>query len=40
MTVRRDDALRVLIPHVKDDDIVVAVYQSCFDWLALCPAPG
>ena len=39
MTFRRDDALRALIPHVKDDDIVVAVYQSCFDWLALCPRP-
>lgn len=39
MTLRRDDALRALIPHVDDDDIVVAVYQSCFDWLALCPRP-
>lgn len=37
MTLRRDDALRALIPHVKDDDIVVAVYQSCFDWLAINP---
>ena len=39
MTLRRDDALRALIPHVKDEDIVVAVYQSCFDWHALCPRP-
>ena len=37
MTLRRDEALKILIPHVKDDDIVVAVYQSCFDWLALNP---
>jgi len=37
MTLRRDDALKALIPHVSDDDIVVAVYQSCFDWLALNP---
>ena len=37
MTLRRDDALKALIPHVKEDDIVVAVYQSCFDWLALNP---
>jgi phosphonopyruvate decarboxylase len=39
MTIPRDDALRALIPHVADRDIVVAVYQSCFDWLALCPRP-
>lgn len=37
MTFRRDDALRALIPFVSDEDIVVAVYQSCFDWLALNP---
>ena len=37
MTMRRDEALRALIPHIHDSDIVVAVYQSCFDWLALNP---
>lgn len=37
MTLRRDDALRALIPFVGEADIVVAVYQSCFDWLALNP---
>lgn len=37
MTLRRDDALRALIPFVGADDIVVAVYQSCFDWLVLNP---
>ena len=37
MTMHRDAALKALIPHVRDDDIVVAVYQSCFDWLALNP---
>jgi sulfopyruvate decarboxylase subunit beta len=37
MALRRDDALKALIPHVGDEDIVVAVYQSCFDWLALNP---
>ena len=37
MTLRRDDALKALIPHVREEDIVVAVYQSCFDWLALNP---
>jgi thiamine pyrophosphate-dependent acetolactate synthase large subunit-like protein len=35
--IRRDHALIALRPHVKERDIVVAVYQSCFDWLALCP---
>ncbi|MCV2866366.1 thiamine pyrophosphate-dependent enzyme [Albidovulum sediminicola] len=37
MTLRRDDALKAAIPHVADEDIVVAVYQSCFDWLVLNP---
>lgn len=37
MTMHRDVALKALIPHVRDEDIVVAVYQSCFDWLALNP---
>ena len=37
MTLRRDEALKALIPFVGDADIVVAVYQSCFDWLALNP---
>ncbi|MCL6285415.1 thiamine pyrophosphate-dependent enzyme [Ruegeria sp. 2012CJ41-6] len=37
MTLYRDAALKALIPHIRDDDIVVAVYQSCFDWLALNP---
>ncbi len=37
MTMFRDAALKALIPHVRDEDIVVAVYQSCFDWLALNP---
>lgn len=37
MTMQRDAALNALIPHVRDEDIVVAVYQSCFDWLALNP---
>lgn len=35
--MRRDLALRALKPHVAPEDIVVAVYQSCFDWLAICP---
>lgn len=37
MTMRRDAALKALIPHIRDQDIVVAVYQTCFDWLAINP---
>ena len=37
MSMHRDQVLKMLIPHVGPDDIVVAVYQSCFDWLALYP---
>lgn len=33
--MRRDHAIEALRDHVSPEDIVVAVYQSCFDWLAL-----
>lgn len=39
MTLYRDKALMALKEHVRDEDIVVAVYQSCFDWLGICPRP-
>ena len=35
--IKRDDALHVLREFVNQDDLVVAVYQTCFDWLALHP---
>ena len=35
--IKRDDALHVLHEFVNQDDLVVAVYQTCFDWLALHP---
>lgn len=35
--MRRDHALEALKTVVRDADIVVAVYQACFDWLALAP---
>ena len=35
--IQRDLALTALRSHVTPHDLVVAVYQSCFDWLALCP---
>lgn len=34
--MKRDDALECLKAHVSDE-IVVAVYQTCFDWLAINP---
>ena len=35
--IRRDFALSALRGLIAPRDLVVAVYQSCFDWLALCP---
>ena len=35
--IQRDLALTALRPHIEPRDLVVAVYQTCFDWLALCP---
>ena len=35
--IRRDFALSALRDLITPRDLVVAVYQSCFDWLALCP---
>ena len=39
MTIPRDQALMALARHVTDDDIVVAVYQTNFDWMVLNPRP-
>ena len=35
--IQRDLALTALRPHIEPRDLIVAVYQTCFDWLALCP---
>ena len=35
--IKRDEALHVLREFVNKDDLVVAVYQTCFDWLAIHP---
>jgi sulfopyruvate decarboxylase subunit beta len=35
--IKRDDALHVLREFVREEDLVVAVYQTCFDWLVICP---
>ena len=39
MSIPRDKALLALKEHVQDDDIVVAVYQTNFDWMVLNPRP-
>src|SRR5215470_9654054 len=36
--MRRDDVLKVLARHVGDD-IVVPVYTTAFDWIAIHPHP-
>ena len=38
MTMLRDEALRLLARHVTDD-IVVAVYTTAFDWIAIRNSP-
>jgi phosphonopyruvate decarboxylase len=39
MTILRDDAMRALARHVTDKDIVVAVFTSAFEWIAIRPNP-
>ena len=38
MTMKRDEALRLLSQHYPDG-IVVPVYQSAFDWMGIRPHP-
>ena len=35
--MKRDLALECLKAHITDEDIVVAVYQACFDWMVINP---
>ena len=35
--IKRDNALRLLKGRVAESDIVVAVYQTLFDWMAISP---
>jgi thiamine pyrophosphate-dependent acetolactate synthase large subunit-like protein len=39
MTMKRDECLRALARHVRDDDIVVAVFTTAFEWIAIRPSP-
>lgn len=35
--MQRDEVLMILGDYITEDDIVVAVYQSLFDWVAIKP---
>src|SRR5215510_11663582 len=37
--MERGDCLRVLACHVADADIVLPVYSTAFDWIAIRPHP-
>jgi sulfopyruvate decarboxylase subunit beta len=37
--MKADECLRVLARHVSEQDIVVPVYTSAFDWIAIRPHP-
>src|SRR5262245_57389703 len=37
--MKSDECLKALTRHVTDDDIVVPVYTTAFDWLAIRPHP-
>lgn len=39
MTMRRDDCLRALARHVGDGDIVVPVFTTAFEWIAIRKSP-
>jgi len=37
--MKRDECLRALAAYVADDDIVVAIYTTAFDWITIRPHP-
>jgi len=37
--MKRDDCLKALARHVTDADIVLPVYATAFDWIAIRPHP-
>ena len=37
--MKRDDCLKALARHVTDADIVLPVYSTAFDWIAIRPHP-
>jgi len=39
MSMIRRECLRVLAQHVREDDIVVSVFTTAFEWIAIRPSP-
>jgi len=37
--MKSDECLKALMRHVSDDDIVLPVYSTAFDWIAIKPRP-
>jgi phosphonopyruvate decarboxylase len=37
--MKRDDCLKALARHVAEADIVLPVYSTAFDWIAIRPSP-
>src|SRR5262245_3513862 len=37
--MKSDECLKILARHVTDEDIIVPVYTSAFDWIAIRPHP-
>jgi len=37
--MKRDDCLKALARHITDADIVLPVYSTAFDWIAIRPHP-
>jgi len=37
--MKSDECLKILARHITDQDIVVPVYTSAFDWIAIRPHP-
>ncbi len=37
--MKRDDCLKALARHVVEADIVLPVYSTAFDWIAIRPSP-
>ena len=37
--MKRDECFKILAQHVTDDDIVVGIYSSAFDWIEIRSSP-
>ena len=37
--MKRDECLEILARHLTEDDIVVAIYSTAFDWITIRKSP-